>query len=204
MIPLELVRRGYEVGLGMLFAVAAWRAWRIRGPAIAGRELLFGFCVSQAVELLAVALGRYRYPGWMVYFPPRPAWVPLAVGLGWASILSVVMRLSETLLGRAAPHWRLAALDGAMAVGVDLVLDPAVSGPPIGMWMWRGEGMTAYHLWLLDVPVFNFVGWFVLVFACSWELRWLEARPRPRRWAWMSAFFVADLAIAGALMVLPW
>lgn len=198
------LRRIYEVGLVALFVVALARSWRMRGLAVTARELIFGFLVSQCVELMAVAIGRYRYPDWLVYFPPRPAWVPLAIGLGWAAILPTVMRVSERILDRHAAPWRLALLDGAMALGIDLMLDPAVSGPPLRMWLWRGDGMTPYRFWLLDVPLFNFVGWFVLVSACSLELRLVEARLATRRWMWLGLFLVANLALAGALMALPW
>jgi len=203
-VPLPTVRRAYELALFVLFLAALVRSSRTRGTAVTVRELAFGFAVSQTVELLAVALGRYRYPDWLVYFPPRPALVPLAIGLGWAALLPGVMRASETLLGRRAAIWRLAALDGALAVALDLVLDPLVSGPPVRMWLWRGDGMTPYRFWLLGVPVFNFVGWFVLVFACSLELRYVDARPASRAWTSLSLFFVADLLIAFSLMLLPW
>jgi len=204
-MPLSTVRVLYEVGIALLFLVVAARSWWTRGGAVTARELVFGFVLSQSVELLAVQYGRYRYPDWLVYFPPRPAWVPLGVGLGWAAIVPVVMRISERLLGEGARRWRLAALDGAMAVGVDLVLDPAVSGEPLRMWLWRGEGMTPYRLWLLDVPVFNFVGWVLLVGACTWQLRAAELRPAgARRWAWLGAMLAADLVVAAGVMRLPW
>ena len=203
-VPFSTLRRAYELALFVLFLAAFARSRRTRGTAVTVRELAFGFAVSQTVELLAVALGRYRYPDWLVYFPPRPALVPLAIGLGWAALLPGVMRASETLLGRRAAIARLAALDGALAVALDLVLDPLVSGPPLGMWLWRGAGMTPYRLWLLGVPVFNFVGWFVLVFACSLELRFVAARPTAGVWPYLSLFFVADLLVARALMLLPW
>lgn len=196
---LEALRRLYEVGLLLLFAVVLLRSWRTRGGAITGRELAFGFAVSQGVELLAVALGRYSYPEWLLYFPPRPAWVPLGVGLGWAALLPCVMRVSERILGFAAKPLRLAALDGVMAVGLDLVLDPAVSGEPLRMWLWAGEGMVAYRWWLLGVPVFNFVGWFLLVGATSLQLRWVAARPGG--WPWLVPFLALDLGLGAAVML---
>ncbi len=201
-LPLEALRRAYELALLFLFGLSCGRSVVLRGRAVTARELGFGFAVSQSVEAMAVALGRYRYPDWLVYFPPRPALVPLGVGLGWAALLPTVMRASERLVGRAAAAWRLALVDGALAVALDLALDPIVSGPPLGMWIWRGDGMTPYRWWLFGVPLFNFAGWFVLVFACSLELRLAAARARP--WAWLGACFVLDLGVAWALMRLPW
>lgn len=202
-VLLPVVRRLYEAGIMLLFVVVAWRSWRTRGAGATVRELAFGFVLSQSVELLAVQYGRYRYPDWLVYFPPKPEWVPLGVGLGWAAIMPVVMRMSEAVLGRGASAAKLGALDGAMAVGVDLVLDPSVSGEPLHMWIWRGEGMTPYRAWLLDVPVFNFVGWFVLVAACGWQLRAVE-RQTASRWRRLAGFLILDLIIAMIVMRLPW
>ena len=203
-VPLEALRRAYEVALILLFLIALAQSWRTRGAALTARELLFGFAVSQTVELMAVAMGRYRYPDRLLYFPPRPPWVPLAIGLGWAALLPAVMTMSERLVGRHRPRWQLALADGALAVALDLVLDPTVSGSPLQMWIWRGDCMTPYRFWLFGVPLFNFVGWFVLVGVCSFELRLVAVHASTRAWSWLALFFVADLAIAAALMALPW
>ncbi|MHB8876617.1 MAG: carotenoid biosynthesis protein [Myxococcaceae bacterium] len=202
---LPLVRRLYELGLPLLLLVVALRSGRTRGWRLTGRELLFGFALSQAVELLAVGLGRYDYPDWLVYFPPWPRFVPLGIALAWCALVPVLMRVSERILGPGASPWRLAALDGAMAVGLDRVLDPAVSGEPLRMWLWQGPAMTPYRYWVLGVPVFNFVGWFLLVGACSIQLRLAEKRPTAAaRGIFLSAMLVLDLAIAAAVMQLPW
>ncbi len=201
----QTIRRAYEAGLPLLLLLVAARSWRKRGGAVTLRELTFGFALSQAVELLAVALGRYHYPDWLLYFPPRPALVPLGIGLAWGALVPVVMRLSEVLLRPGASPWRLAALDGAMAVGLDLVLDPAVSGEPLRLWLWREPFMEPYRLWVLGVPVFNFVGWFLLIGACSVQLRLSERRATSgAKWAFLGAMLGLDLAIAFAVMQLPW
>lgn len=197
------MRRLYEAGLPLLFLAVALRSSLTRGVPLTLRELGFGFALSQLVELLAVHAGRYRYPDWLVYVPPSPRWVPLGVGLGWAALMPVVMRLSEHIAGARAARWRLAALDGLLGVGLDLVVDPAVSGEPLRMWLWRDAGMAEYRLWLLDVPVFNFVGWFVLVGTCGWQLRALEASAG-RRARVALLFLAADLAVAAIVMRLPW
>lgn len=205
MIPLPLLRRLYEAGLPLLCLIVVARSWRKRGAAITSREFIFGFLLSQSVEFLAVQYGRYRYPDWVVYFPPSPAWVPLGIGLGWAAFVPVVMCLSERILGRRSALWKLGALDGLLAVGIDLVLDPAVSGEPLRMWLWHGDGMTLYRYWLMGVPVFNFVGWVLLIGVCGYQLRAVEARLSGwRRWGRLTIFLAADLAVAAAVMRLPW
>lgn len=202
---LAAIRRVYELGLFVLCGISVARSWRTRGFAVTAREVVFGFALSQSVELLAVVRGRYSYPDWLVYFPPSPALVPLGVGLGWAALVPVVMRISESVVGPHASRWRLGVCDGAIAVGLDLILDPAVSGEPLRMWMWSGEGMTPYRFWVLGVPVFNFVGWFVLIGVCGMQLRAAEARHRgAARWAWLGALLVVDLLVADLIMRLPW
>lgn len=209
-IPLEapelaILRRLYEVGLWMLFLIVMVRSIRVRGTGISIRELAFGFTLSQSVEFIAVAFGRYRYPDWLVYFPPYPAWVPLGIGLGWAAIVPCLMRVSERIMGADAPIWKLAALDGGIAVGLDLMLDPAVSGPPLHMWDWIGEGMAPYNYWLLDVPVFNFFGWFILIGACTMQLRLVEKKQSVlQKWTWLGLFLAIDLGITLAVLQLPW
>ena len=96
-MPLSTIRILYELGIALLFLVVAVRSWRTRGGAVTARELVFGFVLSQSVELLAVQYGRYRYPDWLVYFPPHPAWVPLGVGLGWAALVPTGARGSARL-----------------------------------------------------------------------------------------------------------
>lgn len=202
---LALLRRLYELGLPVLFVVVVVRSWRTRGRDKTIREVAFGFVLSQSVELLAVGLGRYRYPDWIVYFPPWPAWVPLGIGLGWAALVPCVMRVSEKVLRSGAPLWALALLDGLLAVGVDLVLDPAVSGEPLRMWVWRGSGMAPYRYWLLGVPLFNFVGWVLLIAASSFELRTVELRfAGAARWRWLGVYLAIDLVVAALVMLLPW
>lgn len=204
-IALAALRRAYELGLLVIFVVVVVRSWRARGADLTVREFAFGFAVTQSVELLAVAVERYRYPDWVLYFPPAPAWVPLGVGLGWAALVPCLMAMSARILGADAPGWQRSALEGAMAVGLDLVLDPAVSGDPLRMWVWRGPGMVEYRWWLLDVPVFNFVGWFLLIGASTLQLRMVEERARGAvRWAWYAALLLLDLAVAWAVMQLPW
>ncbi|MGZ3416559.1 MAG: carotenoid biosynthesis protein [Polyangiales bacterium] len=203
-MALSTVRRLYELGIVGLCLVVAVRSWRTRGAGVTVRELAFGFLLSQSVEWLAVQCGRYSYPDWVVYFPPHPAFVPLGVGLGWAALMPVVMRVSDRILGGDEKPWKLGALDGLMGVGLDLVIDPAVSGDPLNMWQWRGAGMTPYRLWLLNVPVFNFVGWFLLVGACSWQLRRVERSAPSKRNLQLASFLAIDLVVATVVMRLPW
>jgi uncharacterized membrane protein len=195
LISLDILRRLYEFGLIGLFVLVFARCVQTRGWKVTVRELAFGFTLTQGVELLAVSMGRYNYPDW----------VPLGIGLAWAAGAPCIMRVSEGIVGAGAALWKLALLDGFIAVGLDLILDPAVSGEPLRMWVWRGPEMYQYRYWLLDVPVFNFVGWVVLIGACGYELRKVaEMKTESERWKKLGLFLVIDMAIAFAVMLLPW
>ena len=207
LIDLNILRRLYEFGLMGLFVIVTIRCLQIRGATVTLRELVFGFTLTQAVEFMAVGLGRYDYPDWIIYFPPKPEWVPLGIGLAWAAGAPCIMRVSEGILGEKAALWKLAIVDGLMAVGVDLILDPAVSGEPLRMWLWSGPRMYSYRHWLLNVPVFNFFGWVMLIGSCGYQLRYisrLEAKSEKERWMKLGIFLVANLIVAFGIMQLPW
>lgn len=126
----------------------------------------------------------YYYAELLVMFGTRPEWVPLAIGCSWATIIFVVMRTSDLL---APPWWQRPLLDGALAVSLDLLIDPVSSnsrwvdalgescvgaGEPfggIGVWTWCVPyGDQA--LWF-NIPLNNFFLWFALVVTASYAIR---------------------------------
>lgn len=154
-----------------------------------GRYLTTGFlviCVYGIVaELLEIrSTHGYYYTELLVMVGERPNWVPLAIGCSWAALIFVAMRTSD-LIG--LPWWQRPFLDGAVAVSMDLVIDPVSSasrwvdaagescvgaGEPfggIGVWTWCVPyGDPA--LWF-NVPLDNFFLWFAIVFTVSLAIR---------------------------------
>lgn len=116
------------------------------------------------VENYAVLEGTYTYYGNSgLLFPNYPGYllwvgvVPLWVILGW-----FVLAMS----GRFLFHERFfskrraaiqALASGLFALNIDFMIDPIASSN--GLWTWTSEGIS-----ILQVPLFNFVGWFLLIF----------------------------------------
>jgi hypothetical protein len=138
------------------------------------------------VELIDIrSIENYDYGDLLIMIGSAPDWVPLAVGVSWATIIYIAMRSSD-LLGLP---WKLRPLfDGAFAVWLDPVMDPVSSSSRwvltsdhscgirspaifggVGLWQWCVPAGTK-TLWL-SVPLSNFIGWFVVVVAMSYALR---------------------------------
>jgi hypothetical protein len=129
----------------------------------------------------------YDYPDMLLMVGSPPDWIPVAVGVSWAIVIYVTMQSSDRL---GFPRWQRPFVDGAMAVVIDLVMDPvtsasvwvpsgststtcmAVEGTRFGgagMWLWCVPEHHA-HLWF-NVPYSNFIGWFLVVFVASATIR---------------------------------
>jgi hypothetical protein len=92
----------------------------------------------------------YRYSAaWTV----APAGVPVAIALMWAAIILAAMVLAVRAAARSALE--RAALASALAIALDLLIEPTAAR--IGLWQWTPPGP-----WL-GVPIGNFVGWLVVV-----------------------------------------
>jgi uncharacterized membrane protein len=104
-----------------------------------------------ALEWTAMAVfSAYRYSdAWRV----APAGVPIAIALMWAAIILAAMALAVRA-GARSPLER-AALAAALAIALDLLMEPTASR--IDLWHWTPPGP-----WL-GVPIGNFVGWMVVV-----------------------------------------
>jgi hypothetical protein len=156
---------------------------RSRYDAIA---FVFVIVYGIVVELIDIrSIENYDYGDLLIMIGSAPDWVPLAVGVSWATIIYIAMRSSD-LLGLP---WTLRPLyDGAFAVWLDLVMDPVSSSSRwvftsshscgirtpalfggVGLWQWCVPAGTT-TLWL-SVPISNFIGWFVVVVAMSYWLR---------------------------------
>jgi putative membrane protein len=73
---------------------------------------------------------------------------------------------------------RLALIGALVMTAWDLVVDPILSGPTVGAWVWEGGG--PYY----GVPFRNFLGWIVTTFTVyllyrSVERRWTLQRVGP-------------------------
>jgi putative membrane protein len=99
------------------------------------------------------------------------------------------------LLGRAI-------IGGLIAMGIDLWMDPVATSPEIMSWVWG----KADFLLFFGIPIYNFIGWFLLIFlfAILWEKlpqmekRWGRAKATNR---FFLTCFVADFCVMAFILV---
>ena len=107
----------------------------------------------------------YSYPEtWLLMLLGVPIWIPI----GWAWVVYVCMATSSKL----KMPWTVAPwLDGFLALSIDFLLDPIAD--QYGWWTWKAkEGYSMYF----DIPLANFVAWFVIVSSFSLFLRYLSTK----------------------------
>ncbi|HVB12608.1 MAG TPA: carotenoid biosynthesis protein [Nitrososphaerales archaeon] len=116
------------------------------------------------LENFAVIKGAYTYYSYAgVLLPNYPGYlmwvglVPLWIVLGWFvfAMSGFLIFHNVVLPGRRALFQ--AAASGLFALNIDLMMDPIASSN--GLWIW-----TQNIVDILGVPLFNFVGWFLLIF----------------------------------------
>jgi len=117
------------------------------------------------IESAGVAGGRYYYPGYLIYLSVVGGGVPLIIVLSWSANLVLFMSMSRNVISKIyKKHNHLQTIlisitAGLFAVFLDMLEDPIAHHN--SWWIWKGslEGLKFY-----DVPVLNFVGWFILIF----------------------------------------
>ncbi len=156
------------------------------------------FIVGVALEYLGVTtgfpFGSYRYTGVLV--PQLPGGVPFAIGFAWlvvvaGSLLSARWLLRSAVTERAAIL--LPAIGAALAVGLDLLLEP-VAYHVKNYWVWpAGDG---YY----GIPWSNFITWLTAAFAMNLALAALLNLRRSLRWEWMPvALYGMNVALFGVV-----
>lgn len=102
---------------------------------------------------------NYVYPG------QSRQWVFTYIFFGWMTVCGTCMLIAEGILTRSKAKdlltepelwWQVPIATAAIAVLLDLFLDPIAVGA--GIWVWLVPGSSYY-----GIPLLNFVGWFVLM-----------------------------------------
>jgi len=189
--------------VAFLFAgLVAYEAWK-SGPAKLATLLTamgFGF----AIEMFFVTqYAGYSYGDFFVDFPLAGHNVPLWVAAGWGTIIYVSMEATD----RMALPWAVRpAVDGLLAVSLDVTLDPVADG--LGWWNWSRDAQ------FFGVPYDNFIGWVLIVSSFSLFAR-IGFKLLGKHGLWKDivvpivALVPAVLAVAGAQIALekvfyPW
>ena len=139
--------------------------------------------ISWAFEEVGVATGAiygpYHYTSTL---GPMLGNVPILIPLAWFMMIYPSYVIANLILdgrpvGTPGGTWHLVALGvlGAVVMTAwDLVVDPILSGPTIGAWVWEDGGVY------LGVPAQNYVGWLATTVTVYLVYRVIERRVPPR------------------------
>ena len=178
--------------VSILFAllVLGFIWWRFGGADTLAFIILSGFFTAIMDFLSAFVARNYEYPG------QSRLWVFTFIFFGWIAMCGTCLFLAEGILARrgqdmlnqARLWWHVPLMTGAIAVVLDLFIDPVAV--EAGYWVWFVEG-TVYF----GIPLLNYVGWFVLMFLAP--LAWIMVA-RNRQWG----YWKKTLASIGGLVPL--
>ncbi len=153
-----------ELGTISLACIVAYAGVKAYGKERAAYFLAGSVLWTSIIENLGVIDKSYTYYTYAGLFAPNYAgylfWVgqvPLWIELGWVIVaLSLFVLFHEVLLPGRSPFLQ-AACAGLFAVNIDLVIDPVAVAN--SLWQWINPSV-----YILGVPIYNFVGWFCLIF----------------------------------------
>ena len=138
--------------------------------------------------LTGLVYGPYHYTPTL---GPVLGSVPIVIPLAWFMLVYPSYVLAN-LVGHGWPvgtpggrrHLvRLALIGAALMTAWDLLLDPVLSGPTVGAWVWEGGGPY------FGVPLQNSLGWIATAFTIYLLYRSVE-----RRWTLQAAGRLSDAA----------
>ncbi len=118
-------------------------------------------------ELCAMANSGYYYnvnPGYLINVTALGGSVPIIIGLGWSVNLFICLHLAKDIVPRLFKEQNFRQLffisifAGFFALCLDLLEDPLAHHN--GWWIWP---QTAQKIYLFDVPLTNYAGWFGIV-----------------------------------------
>jgi uncharacterized membrane protein len=153
-----------ELGTILIAFIAAYAGAKIFGTERAAYFLAGSVLWTSIIENLGVIDKSYtyytyagifnsQYPGYLFWVGQVPLWIEL----GWVIVaLSLFVLFHEVLLPGRNPLLQ-AACAGLFAVNIDLVIDPVAVAN--NLWQWINPSV-----YVLGVPIYNWVGWFCLIF----------------------------------------
>lgn len=144
--------------------------------------LVIGFSLGLASEHVGATygwiFGKFHYqPDRLMFFGTVPIFTPLS----WWLILYCAYNTTNLIIGDldkggqsrlrrffAVPL--MAGLDGLMAMNLDMLFDPIMVCPERKRWVWEFGGSY------FDIPIQNFLGWFLVGFTISLLIRLYDIR----------------------------
>ena len=120
---------------------------------------------SLFIESAGVASGRYHYAGYLMYLSVVGGEVPLSIVLAWSANLVLFMNMGKHMVSRFYTKRNrlqivaISLIAGTLGACLDLLEDPIAHHN--NWWIWNG---SLAEIRYFDVPILNFIGWFLLLF----------------------------------------
>jgi len=120
------------------------------------------------IESAGVASGRYYYSGYIIYLSVVGGAVPLIIILAWSANLFLFMNMGKYFISNIYQKQNylqiifISLVAGLFGVCLDLLEDPIAHYN--NWWIWE-TSLTGIKFF--NVPILNFIGWFVLIFFMS-------------------------------------
>ncbi|MEA3223955.1 MAG: carotenoid biosynthesis protein [Thermodesulfobacteriota bacterium] len=118
-----------------------------------------------------VAFGSYWFTKGGLWFIETP----VNACIGWFFIAYTCVLTAGKVFTKKSLLWRAAA-GGLTAMGIDLWMDPIATSPEIMNWVWG----KADFLLIFGIPLYNFMGWFLLIFL--FVILWEKLPQMEKRW----------------------
>jgi len=143
-------------------------------------SLFFGFFSEFLGVRYGLVFGHYYYNMPSFFFGV----VPLMTPISWAIIIYMCYGVTNFILecaGGDKPNLRgnwvhlfimiivLSSVDGLCAMNLDMIIDPIAVLSSVAAWIWIGGGPY------FDVPISNFIGWFMVTFVATFIFRFYES-----------------------------
>jgi len=151
------------------------------------------------IESAGVASGRYYYSGYLIYVSVVGGAVPLSIILAWSANLFLFMHMGKYCIAKLYQAQNfiqillISLTAGLFGVCLDLLEDPIAHHNNWWIWQTSLEGVKFFN-----VPILNFIGWFILVFFMSIATLLIErSRFSENRKVLLS---IASLSITGSLI----
>lgn len=151
------------------------------------------------IESAGVAGGRYYYPGYILYLSVVGGAVPIIIVLAWSVNLFLFMNLGKYFISKIYKKQNyfqiffISLAAGLFGVCLDLLEDPIAHYNNWWVWETSLKGIKFF-----EVPILNFIGWFVLVFfMCCATLLIVRSRFSENRKVLLS---ISSLAVTGSLI----
>lgn len=127
------------------------------------------------IEASAVANGRFRYPGYLIYFNVLGGSVPFIILIGWSSNLYLFLQMSKSVVTKLYQKINIIQLllistfSGIFGICLDLLEDPLAHHNNWWIWTESTGGLTFF-----SVPFSNFMDWFIILFFMSLATIFIE------------------------------